>query len=101
MELGGLEPPTSWVRLHPVQFALVKIGLIERNQIRPILPDSLSLVARLVARPLRRRLEDGLKRDVQMFRFRRRLRGTRTPQKGMRACAPLPPARSLRGSDEP
>jgi hypothetical protein len=50
MELGGLEPPTSWVRLRPVQFALVSLGLVGPNPIRRVLGDSLSSVARLVAR---------------------------------------------------
>jgi hypothetical protein len=53
MELAGLEPATSWVRLHSVQFAIVVFGLVEPNWSRPVRADSLSLVARVVARVYR------------------------------------------------
>ncbi len=50
MELGGLEPPTSWVRLQPVQFAKDGFALVQPNQILSVWPDLLIPVARSVAR---------------------------------------------------
>jgi hypothetical protein len=49
LELAGLEPATSWVRLGLGLVRAIGFGLVERNQVTPVLPDFLNLVARVVA----------------------------------------------------
>jgi hypothetical protein len=50
MELAGLEPATSWVRLAPRLFGTVSPGLFRSRQFCQVRLDSLSSVSRLVAR---------------------------------------------------
>jgi hypothetical protein len=50
VELARLEPATSWVRLAPGGSRTVFFGLVEPSGIGSVQPNSLSLVARLVAR---------------------------------------------------
>jgi hypothetical protein len=50
MELAGLEPATSWVRLAPGRFRPHRLGLLRRRQLTQVRSDSLSSVSRVVAR---------------------------------------------------
>ena len=52
MELVGLEPTTSWVRFAQTSVARSSFALVGRCEVRSVLPSSLGLVARLVARML-------------------------------------------------
>ena len=52
MELAGLEPATSWVRLAPALFGRDCSGLLRLRRLRQVGSDALSSVSRLVARPL-------------------------------------------------
>ena len=61
----GLEPPTSWVRLLLVLFAMVVFGLFKPNDVRPFRLELLSLVAPVVLRPA-----GSLLMDVQRGRLR-------------------------------
>jgi hypothetical protein len=50
MELAGLEPATSWVRLAPSLFGRDSPGLLRSRRLCQVRSDSLSSVSRLVAR---------------------------------------------------
>ena len=52
MELAGLEPATSWVRLARSPFGTDRLGLLRSRWLRQVRSDALSSVARLVSRAL-------------------------------------------------
>jgi hypothetical protein len=59
LELAGLEPATSWVRLASDLFGTDRLGFLRSRQFSEVGSDSLSSVSRLVARMLARRTTDG------------------------------------------
>jgi hypothetical protein len=50
VELAGLEPATSWVRLARSPFGMDRLGLLRSRWLRQVRSDALSSVSRLVAR---------------------------------------------------